>query len=257
MKIPQTVFIFIMLTLLTACASDVTMTATVSEPALPATDVPATAAGPSSTNEAVVSPTVEPNEEPALTEEQTVLSSFSQPVTAAGEPLILYGHLLDTSGAPLSGYAVEIWQVDAQGIYDHPGQANTTNRDPGFQFYGTSITDENGLFAFRTIVPARYEPRPRHIHFKVKKNGAEVLTSQFYFAGDVDAAQLGQGGEMLLLDLGDGQDGSGSAVKLAVVDIVLDTGSAGSPGTTPSQTEGPFYPVVDVESFDNDLASVQ
>jgi protocatechuate 3,4-dioxygenase beta subunit len=197
------------------------------------------------------------DKEPGQTEEQAVLSSFSQPVTAGGELLALYGHVLDASGAPLSGYAVEIWQVDANGIYDHPGQANTANRDPGFQSYGTTLTDEDGLYAFRTIVPARYEPRPRHIHFKVKKDGAEVLTSQFYFSGDVDPAQFGPGGEMLVLGLVDAQDAAGNAVKLAFKDIVVDTGSGGSLTLTPSQAEGPFYPVIDVAAFDNDLASVQ
>jgi protocatechuate 3,4-dioxygenase beta subunit len=197
------------------------------------------------------------DEEPAQTEEQAVLSAFSQPVTAGGEPLVLYGHVLDASGAPLSGYAVEIWQVDANGIYDHPGDANTASRDPGFQSYGTALTDENGLYAFRTIVPARYEPRPRHIHFKLKVDGAEVLTSQFYFAGDVEAAQLGSGGEMLMLDLSDATDANGSTVKLAFKDIVVDAGTGGSLALTPSQTEGPYYPVIDVASFDNDLANVQ
>jgi hypothetical protein len=152
---------------------------------------------------------------------------------------------------------VEIWQVDANGIYDHPGDANSASRDAGFQSYGVALTDGNGLFAFRTIVPARYEPRPRHIHFKVKKDGAEVLTSQFYFSGEVDAAQVGAGGEMLLLALSDAQDASGTQLKLAYKDIVVDTGMSGSLPLTPSQTEGPYYPVVDITAFDNDLARVQ
>jgi protocatechuate 3,4-dioxygenase beta subunit len=249
----------IVLTLLTGCGSNVTGVATVAATAVPVMEVPATVAGPSPTNEAEasaapVTPTVE---QPAQTEEQAVLSAFSQPITAGGDLLVLYGHVLDASGAPLSGYTVEIWQVDANGIYDHPGDANTANRDPGFQFYGTALTDENGLFAFRTIVPARYEPRPRHIHFKVKKDGAEVLTSQFYFSGDADAAQAGPGVEMLLLELRDVKDARGTAIKLAFKDIVLDTGSGGNLPLTPLQTEGPYYPVIAVAAFDNDLASVQ
>ena len=253
------------LILITACDSNVNGTVsspqgtTVPATAVLATEVPATVAGQSSTDEAESSLTPVPtvSEQPVQTEEQAILSSFFQPVTAGGELLVLYGHVLDASGAPMSGYAVEIWQVDANGIYDHPGDSNTAGRDPGFQSYGTALTDANGLFAFRTIIPARYEPRPRHIHFKVKKDGAEVLTSQFYFVGDVDAAQVGPGGEMLLLELRDAQDASGSAVKLAVKDIVVDTGSGGSLTLTPLQTEGPYYPVIDVAAFDNDLTSVQ
>lgn len=266
MKISQTVFGLILITtLLTACGSDVTETASPQQgstaPAtiIPATGATATEAGPSSTEVAGASPSPVPavSDESVQSDEQAALSSFSQPMTAGGEALVLYGHVLDANGAPLSGYVVEIWQVDANGIYDHPGDANTANRDPGFQSYGTALTDENGLFAFRTIVPARYEPRPRHIHFKVKKDGAEVLTSQFYFSGEIDAGQAGPGGEMLLLNLSDAQDAGGNIVKLASKDIVIETGSGGNLTLTPSQTEGPYYPVVDISASDNDLASVQ
>jgi protocatechuate 3,4-dioxygenase beta subunit len=254
MKIPQIIFaLTIALTLLTACSTQV------AEPAILATDVPGTVASSSSTVEAEASPTAVPTVDTmsAQSEEQAVLSAFSQPVTATGEAMILYGHVLDSNGQPLSGYTVEIWQVDANGNYDHPNDPGTQNRDLNFQFYGTSLTDENGLFVFRTIIPARYEPRPRHIHFKVKNNGAEVLTSQFYFSGEVDASQLGSAGEMLLLDLSDVQDGNGNPVKLAFKDIAVNTGSVGDMTLTPSQIEGPYYPVVDVATFDNDLASVE
>jgi len=256
MKIPQFI-LTIALALLTACKADAS--APMTEPTLPAAEVHSTVAAPTSTGEADASPTAVPPEdtEPVQSEEQAVLSAFSQPVTATGELLVLYGHVLDASGAPLSGYAVEIWQVDADGIYDHPGDSKTAGRDMGFQFYGTALTDDNGLFAFRTLVPARYESRPRHIHFKVKKDGAEVLTSQFYFTGDVDAGQLGPAGEMSLLDMIDTQNASGNVVKLASKDIVVEAGAGGNLTLTPSQTEGPYYPVVDVAQFDNDLASVQ
>ena len=256
MNPPKTILI-ISLVLLTACSAEVNTP--VAESTIPVVDASRMVASPSSVNEAGVTPAAAPpaDIEPIVSEEQSVLSFFSQPVTAVGEPLILYGHLMDANGQPLSGYTVEIWQVDASGIYDHPGDSNTVRRDLGFQFYGTALTDKSGLFIFRTIVPARYEPRPRHIHFKVKQNGREILTSQFYFTGEVDATQLGSAGEMLLLDLVDRQDANGSAIKLANKDIVVDTGTGGSLTLTPSQTEGPYYPVVNVAQFDNDLASVQ
>jgi hypothetical protein len=90
----------------------------------------------------------------------------------------------------------------------------------------------------------------------VKAEGAVVLTSQFYFGGDVDAAQLGPAGEILLLELRDTSDASGVAVKLAFKDIVVNSGAGGTLTLTPSQTEGPYYPLADVAAFDNDLASV-
>lgn len=253
------IFIPVVLFLLTACASNVAEPGTTPSATVPPTEVPATVAAPSSTDDAEMSPTVVPpvDEEKIQTEEQLVLASFTQPTTAAGETLILYGHVLDGNGQPLSGYAVEIWQVDANGSYDHPNDPSTQNRDRNFQFYGTSTTDEYGLFAFRTIVPARYEPRPRHIHFKIKKDGVDVLTSQFYFSGDVEASQFGAAGGMLLLDLNDTQDANRNPVKLAHKDLVLNAGTGETTTLTPSQMEGPYYPVVDVSMFDNDLANVQ
>jgi protocatechuate 3,4-dioxygenase beta subunit len=256
----KTLFILaIALTLSSACGSNVTPPeSSPQEINSPPPPVSPTAASLSPAQEAQASPTPVPpvDEGPVPSEEEAVLSSFSNPSTARGELLVLYGHVLDPGGAPLSGYTVEIWQVDADGIYDHPGDANTAGRDTGFQFYGTARTDENGLYTFRTLVPARYEPRPRHIHFKVKQDGTVVLTSQFYIAGDVEAAQLGPAGEMVLLVLLDATDGSGAAVKLASKDLVVNTGAGGNLTLTPSQAEGPYYPVADVAAFDNDLASV-
>ena len=249
----------ISLILLTACASPSPEPASAPETAVPATEAPITVASPSSVGEAEATPTpVPPAEtEPNQTDEPSTLPVFFQPITATGEPFLLYGHVLDANGNPLSGFAVEIWQVDADGVYDHPGDSNTAKRDMGFQFYGTSLTDENGLFAFRTLVPGRYEPRPRHIHFKVKKDGQTVLTSQFYFSEDVDAGQLESAGEMLLLDLNDAQDASGNQMKLAFKDLVVDADTGGSLVLTPQQMEGPYYPVVDVSGFDNDLANIE
>src|SRR5690348_14163668 len=45
-----------------------------------------------------------------------------RPAQALGTVLHLQGRVLDTSGRPISGARVEIWQCDAQGIYDHPRQ---------------------------------------------------------------------------------------------------------------------------------------
>ena len=94
MNITQTIFILILaLTLLTACSSNMTETSTTPPAVVPATDAAPTEAGPSPEDETETSPTFLPEEEPVQTEEQAVLSSFSQPVTSAGEPRVLYGHV--------------------------------------------------------------------------------------------------------------------------------------------------------------------
>lgn len=187
-------------------------------------------------------------------------SSFTTAPTAQGEVLLLTGRVLDTRGNPVSGAAVEIWHTDAQGIYDHPGDRSTNNRDRGFQFYGTSITNGDGVYTFRTIKPGQYEPRPRHIHVKVKRDGKEVLTTQFYFEADRDTlaqegifAQSGDLGAMLILKAVDILDG----VPVLSNDLVIDTGTgSGTLQRTPAQTEGPYYPRAVVADFDNDLALV-
>ena len=71
----------------------------------------------------------------------------------------------------MSGGVVEIWQVDGQGIYDHPNAPDTDSRDPAFQFYGEAVTDAAGFWTFLTLDPVLYESRPRHIHVNVKIEG--------------------------------------------------------------------------------------
>src|SRR6478735_3048586 len=44
------------------------------------------------------------------------------PARAMGTVLHLQGRVLDAAGNRLTGAAVEIWQCDSQGLYDHPRQ---------------------------------------------------------------------------------------------------------------------------------------
>ena len=103
---------------------------------------------------------------------------------AAGQVLDVRGLLVHTDGSPIADATVEIWQVDNQGIYLHPNDPRTRQRDVNFQSYGESVTTADGSWRFRTIFPALYEGRPRHIHLKVRVGGKAVLTSQFFFTGD-------------------------------------------------------------------------
>ncbi|MEZ4770092.1 MAG: hypothetical protein R2844_16880 [Caldilineales bacterium] len=183
--------------------------------------------------------------------DQMLAAEFSGPPTAAGEVILVTGRVLDTDGNPLTGAAVEFWQTDSNGIYDHPGDSGTANRDRGFQFYGTAIAGEDGTYAFRTVRPGYYEPRPKHIHVKVKLDGRELLTTQFYFAEDGTGLS-----EMMVLKDGGTVDLNGTAVVLLTNDLIINTGSGGALTPTPAQTEGPYYPLATVADFDNDLAAV-
>lgn len=110
---------------------------------------------------------------------------------AKGQVVVLQGKVVDTAGQPIAGSIVEIWQTDAKGIYMHPGDSRTAVRDTAFQFYGETPTGADGTFSFRTILPAPYSGRPRHIHAKIKPPGGATLTTQFYFVDDADIARDG------------------------------------------------------------------
>jgi protocatechuate 3,4-dioxygenase beta subunit len=111
----------------------------------------------------------------------TVVKGAEAP--AVGEALRLEGLLLTIDGTPVEGATVEIWQTDANGVYLHPGDPDFALRDPGFQGYGEAVTDAEGAWAFRTILPEVYGSRPRHIHAKVRLGDETVLTTQVYFSG--------------------------------------------------------------------------
>lgn len=103
---------------------------------------------------------------------------------AQGQALLLSGRLVDERNAPISAARIEIWQTDHRGIYMHPNDPGTGNRDRDFQFYGEAYTDEAGQFSFRTILPGVYGSRPRHLHVKIVPQQGPGLTTQLYFMGD-------------------------------------------------------------------------
>ena len=107
-----------------------------------------------------------------------------QAAQAMGTILHLHGRVLDASGRPLNGALVEVWQSDAQGLYDHPGQPRRDRRDSAFQGYGKVLTDGQSSYSFRTLKPVAYPGRTPHIHLKVATADGRRLTTQFYLAGD-------------------------------------------------------------------------
>lgn len=103
---------------------------------------------------------------------------------AVGKITHLTGTVLDLKGNPVRNALVEIWQCDSSGAYLHSGSDNRKKADKNFQGYGRFLTGSKGEYYFRTIKPVPYTGRTPHIHFKVKKDRKELLTTQLYVKGD-------------------------------------------------------------------------
>ncbi len=100
-----------------------------------------------------------------------------------GHPLRLGLRVVDAQCAPVDGATVEIWHTDATGDYsaftDGGGgkdEAGNTTFCRGSQTAGT-----DGIVEFLTIVPGWYRGRAVHIHLRVHRADATVLTSQMFF----------------------------------------------------------------------------
>lgn len=109
---------------------------------------------------------------------------------AKGTVVIVRGTVTDQNCEPVAGALVEIWQACESGRYNHASDPNTSAPlDPNFQYWAEQVTNENGEYMFKTIIPGQYPAsrtwvRPSHIHFKINKRGFRELTTQMYFKDD-------------------------------------------------------------------------
>lgn len=106
-----------------------------------------------------------------------------------GEIIHVTGQLTDQACRPIKGAMVEIWQANARGRYTHLRDPNPAPKDPNFLGFGEAVTDDNGIYSFKTIKPGGYPIgpsliRPPHIHFKLTSGLNLPLTTQMYFAGE-------------------------------------------------------------------------
>ncbi len=120
----------------------------------------------------------------------TLLEGHTEP--AKGEVILVRGRVTDIEGNRLEGIRVDIWQANDNGRYDHPDDPNVAALDPNFQGIGSTLTDPDGNYGFKTIKPAAYPLsafgdagwRARHIHFKLWAGEQTRLITQMYFEGD-------------------------------------------------------------------------
>src|SRR6201985_2152245 len=116
-----------------------------------------------------------------------------------GKNMLWQGYVADLNGKPLANVPVDIWHADDDGWYD--------SQKPDYETAGPSsrgrfITDKDGKFFFRTILPCsypiptdgpvgqmilglhRHPMRPAHVHFLVNAPGHEPLVTHVFVEGD-------------------------------------------------------------------------
>jgi len=117
----------------------------------------------------------------------------------AGHPLLMHGRVLGADGKPLAGAKVEVWHCNTKGFYSH---FDPTGEQQPFNMRRTIITDDQGRYKFRSVLPkgygcppdgptqalldqlGRHGNRPAHIHFFVTADDHRKLTTQINIDGD-------------------------------------------------------------------------
>jgi hydroxyquinol 1,2-dioxygenase len=113
-----------------------------------------------------------------------------------GTPLFITGKVLDLAGTPLAGAVLDIWQADAQGVYE----AQLAEVDEA-RLRAKYQTREDGSYCVRTIAPIGYSvpldgpvgslvssagltgERPAHIHFMLEHPGCARLITHLFPEG--------------------------------------------------------------------------
>ncbi|MGE0280647.1 MAG: protocatechuate 3,4-dioxygenase subunit alpha [Rhizobiaceae bacterium] len=110
-----------------------------------------------------------------------------------GERITVRGRVIDGAGAPLRDALVEIWQADADGLYNSPAETRGA-ADPHFTGWGRCATDDaSGEYRFDTIKPGRAPFRDGrwmapHITVWIVARGINLgLHTRMYFADEAAA----------------------------------------------------------------------
>ena len=150
------------------------------------------------------------NRKPSGASESTVLGPFhiaGAPelpmganicLDAKGEPMLVQGHILDTSGQPVSGARIDVWQANDEGFYD----VQQKGIQPDFNLRGVFATGPDGRYWFQGVKPkyypipgdgpvgallqqlGRHPYRPAHLHYIISAPGFQRLTTHIFDPDD-------------------------------------------------------------------------
>ena len=110
-----------------------------------------------------------------------------------GEPTIVRGKVIDVDGNPIGGALIDVWQTDANGLYDIQESGDVSGN-----LRGRFLSDSDGTYEFRTIRPVpypipndgpvgnmlravgRHEWRAAHIHAIVAADKYRSVTTHIF-----------------------------------------------------------------------------
>lgn len=108
---------------------------------------------------------------------------------ARGIIIEVTGRVIRTTGEPVPGALVEIWQANMLGDYADRESGEPAKSDRNFQGYGEMPAGRDGMFRFRTVKPGAYDlgggaRRTPHIHLIARAARMKDLATQIYFPGE-------------------------------------------------------------------------
>jgi protocatechuate 3,4-dioxygenase beta subunit len=141
-------------------------------------------------------PTVRQTEGPYFKPSSPQRADLVEP-NSKGRLVELGGQVLTRSCRPVAAALVDLWHADERGDYDNAG----------FRYRGHLLTDGEGRYRFRTILPALYTGRTRHYHVKVQAPQQRVLTTQLYFPDEPTNRRDGLFRRELVMHVAEAGDG--------------------------------------------------
>ena len=123
---------------------------------------------------------------------QTNFDNILVGATTSGIPILIEGRVIDGSGHSVRDALLELWQANADGRYNHPGDRQKTGTvDKDFRGWGRACTDfDTGLYCFTTIKPGSVFGREGrrmapHVNVWIVSRGINTgLNTRMYFADE-------------------------------------------------------------------------
>ena len=150
------------------------------------------------------------NRKPSGASESTVMGPFyveGAPVLEMGanicldqkgEDMLIKGRIQDIDGNPIKDALIDVWQANDEGFYD----VQQKGIQPDFNLRGLFRTGGDGEYWFRAVKPkyypipndgpvgkllgqlGRHPNRPAHLHYIIKADGFESLTTHIFDPDD-------------------------------------------------------------------------